>query len=91
MQHLCWVRSLISIIMRLWLLCLSLRYTSFQHFNVSVREICHCVHRQNGVMFTEALFLTEALIFPSLILKRCKRMPKYIRKLQKYNHLHLFF
>ena len=49
-QYLCGVRSLISIIIILGLLCLSLRYTSFQHFNVSVREICHCVHPQNGVM-----------------------------------------
>ena len=49
-QYLCGVRSLISIIIILGLLCLSLRYTSFQHFNVSVREFCHCVHRQNGVM-----------------------------------------
>ena len=49
-QESCGVRSLISIIIILWLLYLSLRYTSFQHFNVSVREICHCVLPQNGVM-----------------------------------------
>ena len=44
------MRSLISIIIRLWLLYLSPSYTSFQHFNVSVREICHCILPQNGVM-----------------------------------------
>ena len=49
-QYSCGMRSLISIIIILWLLCLSPNYTSFQHFNVSVREICHCVHPQNGVM-----------------------------------------
>ena len=43
MQESCGVRSLISIIIILWLLSLSPSYTSFQHFNVSVREICHCV------------------------------------------------
>jgi len=48
-QYSCGVRSLISIIMRLWLLCLSPSYTSFQHFNVSVREICHCVLPQNEI------------------------------------------
>ena len=50
MQYSCGVCSLISIIIRLWLLYLSPSYTSFQHFNVYVREICHCVHPQNGVM-----------------------------------------
>ena len=49
MQYSCGVRSLISIIMRLWLLCLSPSYTSFQHFNVSVREICHCFLPQNEI------------------------------------------
>ena len=50
MQESCGVRSLISIIIILWLLSLSPSYTSFQHFNVSVREICHCVHPQNGLI-----------------------------------------
>ena len=49
-QYSCGVRSLISIIIILWLLYLSLRYTSFQHFNRFVREICHCVHPQNGLI-----------------------------------------
>ena len=44
------MRSLISIIIILGLLVLSPSYTLFQYFNVSVREICHCVHPQNGVM-----------------------------------------
>ena len=44
-QYLCGVHSLISIIMRLGLLCLSHNYTLFHHFNRFVREICHCVQR----------------------------------------------
>ena len=57
------MRSLISIIMRLWLLYLSLRYTSFQHFSVSVREICHCVLPQNPYAKNYGNFLVLPMHF----------------------------
>jgi len=65
MQPQCGVRSLISIIMRLWLLCLSPSYTSFQHFNVSVREICH--------YFTTAILIKTAPLYraPQLLCIVC--------------------
>ena len=67
------MRSLISIILRLWLLYLSLRYTSFQHFNVSVREICHCVLPQNGVMVKVALIFHKGFLFR--LIPNCAMLP----------------
>ena len=67
------MRSLISIIIILGLLVLSPNYTSFQHFNVIVREICHCVLPKNGVMVKVALIFHKGFLFR--LIPNCAMLP----------------